>query len=134
MNRHAGSDFDDFLREEGVFEACKAVAVKRVLALQIARAMEERQLSKSAMADRMNTSRSVLDKLLDPGNPSATLLTLEKAARAVGKRLKVELVDAPEASVKTKGRTAAPPARKKRARTGSSTRRAAASRKKPAAA
>lgn len=91
--KHLGSNFDDFLVEEGLLEAAEAVASKRVLAFQIASAMEEQKLSKSDMARRMQTSRSALDRLLDPASPSLTLLTLEKAARVLGKKLRVEMVD-----------------------------------------
>jgi predicted XRE-type DNA-binding protein len=92
--KHVGSDFDDFLREEGLLEEAEAVAAKRVLAFQIAQAMEERDLSKAAMARRMGTSRSSLERLLDPDVPSVTLLTIEKAARVLGKRVRIEMVEA----------------------------------------
>ena len=71
----------------------EAIAVKRVLAWQIDRAMTEKRLGKAEMARRMNTSRAALDRLLDPDNPAATLRTMHKAAAALGKRIKVELVD-----------------------------------------
>ena len=89
---HLGSDFDEFLKEEDLLEVSKAAAAKRVIAFQIAQEMERRKLSKSEMASRMKTSRPALDRLLDPANPSVTLATLERAASAVGKKLKVELV------------------------------------------
>jgi predicted XRE-type DNA-binding protein len=92
--KHLGSDFDDFLREEGLLEEAEAVAAKRVLAYQIAEAMKERHLSKAAMARQMGTSRSSLDRLLDPSVPSVTLLTIEKAARVLGKRVRIEMVEA----------------------------------------
>lgn len=92
-DKHVGSDFDDFLREEGLLEEVEAVAAKRVLAYQISEAMKEQELSKSAMARRMGTSRSSLDRLLDPDVPSVTLLTLERAARVLGKRMRIEMVD-----------------------------------------
>jgi predicted XRE-type DNA-binding protein len=91
---HVGSDFDDFLRKEGLLEEVEAVAAKRVLAYQISEAMKEQDLSKAAMARRMGTSRSSLDRLLDPEVPSVTLLTLEKAAHVLGKRVRIEMVDA----------------------------------------
>lgn len=72
-SKHLGSDFDAFLDEEGLLEEAEAVATKRVLAFQIAQAMEEQKLSKTAMARRMRTSRSALDRLLDPEVPSVTL-------------------------------------------------------------
>lgn len=93
-DKHLGSDFEDFLREEGLLEEARAVASKRVLAYQIVRAMEEKNLTKTAMARRMGTSRSSLDRLLDPEVPSVTLLTIEKAARVLGKRVRIEMVEA----------------------------------------
>lgn len=92
-NKHLGSDFDDFLMEEGLLEDCESVAIKRVLAIQIAQAMKEKGLSKSALARRMRTSRPALERLLDAKNPSVTLNTLQKAAAAVGKKLHIEIVD-----------------------------------------
>lgn len=89
--KHIGSDFEDYLAEQGLLEETTAVAVKRVLAFQIARAMEEQNLSKAAMARRMHTSRSALNRLLDPSFPSVTLLTLERAARALDKKLQIEI-------------------------------------------
>ena len=88
---HIGSDFDDFLRDERLLDSSEAVAAKRVIAYQIAQEMERGHLTKSEMAHRMRTSRPALDRLLDPSNPSVTLSTLERAASAVGKKLKVEL-------------------------------------------
>lgn len=91
--KHLGSSFDDFLTEEGLLEAAEAVAAKRVLAFQLAQAMEERHLSKTDMARRMKTSRAALDRLLNPDSPSVTLLTLERAARVLGKKVRIEVVD-----------------------------------------
>ena len=90
-NEHIGSSFDEFLREEGLLAETEATAVKRVIAYQIEKEMAERNLSKSALASRMQTSRSSLQRLLDPDNASVTLLTLESVALALGKKLKVEL-------------------------------------------
>ncbi|TVR66945.1 MAG: Fis family transcriptional regulator [Spirochaetaceae bacterium] len=89
--RNIGSDFDDFLRDEGILEEADAVATKRVIAYQIAQEMEKANISQSELARRMNTSRSSVERLLDPANLSVTLVTLERAASAVGKRLKVQL-------------------------------------------
>ncbi|MGB5175310.1 MAG: helix-turn-helix transcriptional regulator [Thermoanaerobaculia bacterium] len=89
--RHLGSDFEEYLEEQGVLEETTAVAVKRVLAYQIAQAMKEQKLTKAAMARRMHTSRSALNRLLDPDFPSVTLLTLERAAKALDKELYIEL-------------------------------------------
>jgi len=84
-------DSDDFLRSEEIIEDAEAVAVKRVIAFQIAEEMKKSNITKSQLAHRMNTSRPVVDRLLNPSNHSATLLTLERAASAVGKTLKIEL-------------------------------------------
>jgi antitoxin HicB len=88
---HLGSDFDDFLREERLLEASEATAAKRVIAFQIEQEMRRHRLTKSEMASRMKTSRPALERLLDPSNPSVTLSTLERAAAALGKKLKIEL-------------------------------------------
>ena len=89
--KHIGSDFDEFLAEEEILSDVEAVAVKRIIAYQLAQFMETNNLSKTAMARRMQTSRSALDRLLDPTNPSVTLQTMDRAARALGKRLRIEL-------------------------------------------
>lgn len=86
-----GSSFDDFLREEDAHEETQAVAIKRVLAYQLAEAMKAEGLTKVAMAERMGTSRSQLDRLLDPSKADVKLDTLARAARAVGRELKLEL-------------------------------------------
>jgi antitoxin HicB len=91
-NPHLGTDFDDYLRERGILEATEAVAAKRVIAFQIEREMRVRKLSKTEMARRMKTSRPVLDRLLDPANPSVTLSTLQRAASALGKQLRIQLL------------------------------------------
>ena len=91
-NPHHGSSFEDYLREEGVYEQTTARAIKRVLARQIAEAMQSHGLSKTAMARQMETSRAALDRLLDPANDSVTLQTLAKAAQAVGRKIRLELV------------------------------------------
>lgn len=89
-NKHIGSSFDDFLEEEELLADAEAVAIKRVIAYQVTRMMESKHLSKTAMAKQMHTSRSALDRLLDPTNTSITLQTLERAAHAIGKRLRIE--------------------------------------------
>ena len=89
--KHIGGDFDDFLRDEGMLDDAEAVAAKRVIAYQIAQEMELAHISQAELARRMKTSRSAVERLLDPANPSVTLSTLERAASAVGKRLKVQL-------------------------------------------
>lgn len=90
-NKHIGSSFDSFLREEGLLAEAEATAMKRVIAHQIEKEMAERQISKSTLARMMRTSRSSLNRLLDPDNPSVTLLTLESVALALGKKLKIQL-------------------------------------------
>ncbi len=83
--KHIGSEFEDFLRGEGRLEQSTAVALKRVIAWQLERAMKQQHLTKGAVARRMQTSRAQLDRLLDPTNPSVTLETIARAARAVGR-------------------------------------------------
>jgi predicted XRE-type DNA-binding protein len=90
-NKHIGSDFDEFLRDQGLLDDAESVAAKRVIAFQIAREMERANISQAELARRMHTSRSAVERLLDPANPSVTLVTLERAASAVGKRLTVRL-------------------------------------------
>ena len=87
-----GSSFEAFLQEEGLHEEATLAAAKRVLSLQLAREMEHQHLSKTQMARRMRTSRSSLERLLDPRNKSVTLQTLDKAARSLGRRIAVALV------------------------------------------
>jgi antitoxin HicB len=92
MNKkHMGSKFDDFLEEENLLEQVQAAAIKRVIAYQIAEEMKRNKLTKTEMANRMKTSRAALERLLDPDNTSITLITLERAAAVLGKKLKVEL-------------------------------------------
>lgn len=90
-NKYIGSDFDEFLVEEGLLEQAEAVAIKRMLAYQVGQLMQEQNLSKTEMSRRMKTSRAALDRLLDPANQSVTLQTLDRAARALGKRLQISL-------------------------------------------
>ncbi len=89
--RISDETFDQFLADQGMLEDAKEVAIKRVLAWQIAEAMKAEGLTKTAMAARMRTDRRQLDRLLDPNNPSVTLSTLRRAASAVGRKLRVEL-------------------------------------------
>jgi len=87
-----GSSFDDFLKDDGLYEEVTARAIKRVIARQLDALMRENHLTKSALARRMRTSRAQLDRLLDPENESVTLGTLTRAAHAVGRKLRMELV------------------------------------------
>ncbi len=92
MNKkRIGSNFDEFLRDEQLLDDVETTAIKRVIAFQIAQEMKRRKLTKMEMASRMKTSRAALERLLDPTNPSVTLATLERAASALGKKLRVEL-------------------------------------------
>lgn len=90
-NPHIGTNFDDFLDEEDMRVDAEATAIKRVIAYQIELEMKQANLSKTAMAEKMRTSRTALDRLLDPANASVTLQTLERAALALGKTLRIEL-------------------------------------------
>jgi antitoxin HicB len=90
-NPHIGSDFDRYLAEQGQLEEASAVAMKRVIAWQIAQAMKTRGVTKKAMAERMHTSRSHLDRLLDADDTGLTLDTLSRAAQVLGYRIRVEL-------------------------------------------
>lgn len=91
QNKFTGSDFDDFLAEEGILEEVSTRAQKRLLALQVADILAETNLTKTQLAERMNTSRSQLDRLLDPDNTTVTLDSLDRLARAVGRQLRIEL-------------------------------------------
>ena len=90
-NKYVGSDFDDFLREQDMLAGAEAVAAKRVLSFQIEKEMKKKGLTKVEMATKMQTSRTVVNRLLDPENSSVTLNTLEKAALVLGKRLSIRL-------------------------------------------
>ena len=87
-----GSSFDEFLKEEGIYEEVTARAIKRVIARQLDALMQDQDLTKSSLAKRMKTSRAQLDRLLDPDNESVTLGTLTRAAQAVGRHLRMELI------------------------------------------
>ncbi|MBM3409040.1 MAG: Fis family transcriptional regulator [Betaproteobacteria bacterium] len=92
--KHIGSSFDDFLGEEAILEASTAVAMKRVIAWQIAQEMKAQQLTKTDLAKRMHTSRAALNRLLDENDGSLTLTTLASAAAALGKRVNLQLAPA----------------------------------------
>lgn len=93
-NPRDGSNFDDFLREEGILEAVEARAVKAVLAMELQKLIKKQKLSKTELAARMETSRAAVDRVLDPENDSVTLDTLYRAAHAVGRELRISLVRA----------------------------------------
>ncbi len=92
MNKHIGSNFDDFLAEQGIAEEVSAAALKRVIAWQIAEAMKLQKVTKKALAQRMHTSRTAVDRALDQNDAGMTLATLASAARALGQRVEVRLV------------------------------------------
>lgn len=90
-NKHIGSSFDDFLSEDARLEEATATAMKRVIAWQIEQEMKAQKLSKTAMAERMHTSRAALNRLLDDEDTSLTLTTLASALTALGKRMEFRL-------------------------------------------
>lgn len=90
-NKHIGSNFDDFLEEECILDECKDEAAKQVLVWQLEKEIRKQHLTKQEFADRMHTSRAAVNRILDPSKPS-TLKSLNAAARAVGRRLKVSLI------------------------------------------
>jgi DNA-binding phage protein len=90
-NPRSGSTLEELMRGEGQYEECQTDAIKKVLSYKLSEAMERRNLSKAAMASHMETSRSQLDRLLDPENESVTLHTMKKAAEAVGLKLELQL-------------------------------------------
>jgi antitoxin HicB len=89
--KHMGSTIDDFLKEESIFEESQAQAIKEVVAWQLSEAMRERKLSKARMAVLLNTSRTQIDRLLDPKD-DITLSSLQRAAALVGRKVRVELI------------------------------------------
>ena len=93
MSKHIGSDFDDFLEEDGTQEDVTAAAMKRVIAWQLSQAMKQRHITKTEMARRMRTSRSVINRLLDTNDTSVTLATLARASVAVGASFSIQLSD-----------------------------------------
>jgi antitoxin HicB len=92
--KHRGGDFRDFLGEQGILGEVETRALKQAVSLQLNRLLKENELTKTEMAVRMKTSRAVVDRLLDATNSSVTLNTLNKAARALGRKIKIELVPA----------------------------------------
>lgn len=92
-NRHRGSTLDEFLANDGVLEEFQAKAIKEVVAWQLGEAMRERKLSKNQLAKQMRTSRTQIDRLLDPAAENVTIETLQRAAAVVGKRVQIELIE-----------------------------------------
>ena len=93
-NKHRGSSVRDFLKQDGILEDVEAVALKRALALKVADLMDQRKFNKTALAAEMRTSRAAINRILDPENTSVTLTTLNKVAKSLGRKLKIELVPA----------------------------------------
>ncbi len=91
-NPHVGSDFDEFLAEDAMLEVATAVAMKRVIAWQIDREMKSQKMTKTALANKMRTSRAALNRLLDASDTSLTLTTLAGAATALGREFRIEFV------------------------------------------
>jgi antitoxin HicB len=92
-NPYIGSSFDDFLDEENLLTQVNEIAIKRVIAWQLQQEIETKQMTKTGVAKAMGTSRAAVDRLLDPDNTSVTLNTLDRAARVLGKRIKIELAE-----------------------------------------
>ena len=93
-NIHHGSDFADFLREEGIYEVVEAAAIKKVIAAALAKQMERKGVSVSALAEKLGTSRAALNRVLDEDNTSLTLATLSRTAAALGCRVNLQIVAA----------------------------------------
>jgi antitoxin HicB len=91
-NPLTGSTFDNFLREEGLYEECSKIAIKRVLARQLAEEMKQKKITKTEMAIKMQTSRAQLDRLLDPEKTGVSIDTIQRAASVVGRQLRIELI------------------------------------------
>jgi predicted XRE-type DNA-binding protein len=91
-NRRIGSTLDSFLKKEGMLEEAEALAIKETIAWQLDRAMKQRRISKKRLAELMRTSRTQVDRVLNPKNGNVTIETLQKAAAVVGRKVKVELV------------------------------------------
>jgi predicted XRE-type DNA-binding protein len=89
---HIGSGIDDFLREEGVLEEFQARAIKEAIAWQLEQAMKDQKISKRKLAALMHTSRTKVERVLDPANGNVTLETLQRAAAIVGRKVQVEFV------------------------------------------
>lgn len=93
-NLHRGSDFSEFLADEGIRPEVEVLALKRVVALQLQQILEQERITKTQLAARMKTSRASLDRILDPANPSLTVASLGKAAAALGRKVELRLVPA----------------------------------------
>ena len=94
INQHIGSNFDDFLREEGIYEEVEAAALKKVIAAALTRQMKRRHISVSKLAGALGTSRAAISRVLDEDNTSITLTTLSRTATALGCKVRLEIVAA----------------------------------------
>ncbi len=92
QNIHRGTDFSDFLADEGIRSEVEVLALKRAVALQLQQILEQEQMTKTQLASLMKTSRASLDRILDPGNPSLTVASLGKAAAALGKKVELRFI------------------------------------------
>jgi len=90
--KHHGSSFDSFLEDQGLFHEVEAIAIKKYFAAMVEKKMKDESISKSKMAELMHSSRSAVNRLLDPSNDSITLKTMENAAKVIGKKIRLELV------------------------------------------
>lgn len=90
-NKHSGSNFDDFLRSEGILEEAEAYAAKAIISYKLKQEMDKKHISQTEMAERLGTSRAALNRLLDPSNVSVTLLTLNKVATVLNQKLEITL-------------------------------------------
>lgn len=91
-NKYVGSNFTEFLKEDGIYKETNDIAIKRVIAYQLEQEMKAQNITKTKMAELMNTSRAVVNRLLNPDNSSLTLSTLESATSALGKRLNISIL------------------------------------------
>ena len=91
-NKHRGSTLDSFFEEDGVLAEFQAKAIKEVIAWQLAEAMKDRKITKTALAVLMKTSRTQINRVLDPSDGNVTIETLQRAAAIVGRRVQLELV------------------------------------------
>ncbi len=92
LKQNMNSDFDEFLVDDGIYEDVNDIAIKRVIAYQLEQEMKAQNITKTKMAELMNTSRAVVNRLLNPDNSSLTLHTLESATQALGKRLNISII------------------------------------------
>jgi antitoxin HicB len=120
---HSGSSFDSFLQQEGILAETEAVALKRVIAWQIEQAMAAKRITKNAMAKRLSTSRTQIDRLLDPSHVGVSIETITRAAKAVGKRVTFQIVDEEVSRQARQAQNGLPASRRKSAKPAKTTRK-----------